>query len=162
MGVFHTITMLLTIIGIQFREVDLEDIAIESNVEEEGSVGRLHNGKHYNRCMRFHKLFYVVCMRLVWEELITWISGKNEQKSILEGLVSELELSCNVLKPWVFANMLSSVHVTKICLLFKQYKNYLCTEMGIRAKFWMNYIDLVEIMLDVIHWDCSHIMSAHF
>ena len=51
---------------------------IQSNVVEEGSVGSLLNGKHYNRGVRFHKL--------VWEGFITWISENNEQKSILEGL----------------------------------------------------------------------------
>ena len=43
MGVFHTITMLLVIIGISFGAAGLEDIAIESNVVEEESVGRLLN-----------------------------------------------------------------------------------------------------------------------
>ena len=42
------------------------------------------------------------------------------------------------------------VHVTKVCLLFKQYKNYLHTQMGTIAKFWMSYIDLVERMLNLI------------
>ena len=59
---------------------------IQSIVVEEGSVGSLLNGKHYNRGVRFHKLVYKVCTRLVWEGFITWISENNEQKSILEGL----------------------------------------------------------------------------
>ena len=108
----------------------MEDIVIESIVVEERSVGRLLNGRHYNRGVRFHKLFYEGCMRLVWEGFISWISKNNEQKSILEGLVSEFELFCNNLKPSVFTNLLRSVHVVKVCLLFKQYKNYLHTEMG--------------------------------
>ena len=41
------------------------------------------------------------------------------------------------------------MHVAKVYLLFEQYKNYLCTEMGTMARFWMGYIDLVEIMLDL-------------
>ena len=49
MGVFHTIIMLIAIIDIQFGKAGLEDIAIESNVVEEASIGRLLNGKHYNR-----------------------------------------------------------------------------------------------------------------
>ena len=89
MGVFHTITMLLAIIGISFGAAGLEDIAIESNVVEEESVGRLLNGKHYNRGVRFHKLSYEVCMKLMWEGFVTWISESNEQKSVLEGLESQ-------------------------------------------------------------------------
>ena len=68
--IFHTIIMLLAIIGIQFGEAGLENIAIESNIVEKGSVSRLLNGKHYNRGVRFHKLFYEVRMSLVWEGFI--------------------------------------------------------------------------------------------
>ena len=99
----------------------MEDIAIESTVVEEGSVGRLLNGKHYNRGVRFHKLFYEVRMGLVWKEFKTWISEKNKQQSILEGFVLELELFYNDLKPSFFTNLLSSVHVAKVCLLFKHF-----------------------------------------
>ena len=48
MGVFHTVTMLLAIIGFRFGETVLKDIALESSVVEEASVGRLPNGKHCN------------------------------------------------------------------------------------------------------------------
>ena len=70
MGVFHTIIMLLAIIDIQFGEAGLENIAIKSNIVEKGSVSRLLNGKHYNRGVKFHKLFCEVCMSLVWEGFI--------------------------------------------------------------------------------------------
>ena len=46
------------------------EVAIESNVVEEGFVGRLLNDKLYNRSEKFHKLFYEACMPLVWKELI--------------------------------------------------------------------------------------------
>ena len=58
MGVLHTIAMLFAIIGIRSGESSgLEDIAIDSNVVEEGSLDRLLNGK----------LFYEVCIKMVWE-----------------------------------------------------------------------------------------------
>ena len=119
MGVFHTITMLVVIFGIKFGEAGLQDIAIESNFIEKGSVDRLLNGKHYNRGVRLHKLFHKVCMKLVLKGFITRISENSEQNSILEDLVSELELLCNDLKPSIFTNLLSSVHVAKVCLLLK-------------------------------------------
>ena len=43
------------------------------------------------------------------------------------------------------------MHVAQVCLLFKQYKNYLRTEMGTMTKFRMSYIDLVKIMHDLIN-----------
>ena len=103
--------MLLAIIAIRFGEAGLEDMAIESNLVEKGSVDKLFNGNHYGRGVRFHKLFYKVCMRLVLKGIIARISENNEQKSILEDLVSELELFCNNLKPSIFTNLLRSVHV---------------------------------------------------
>ena len=157
--------MLVVIFAIRFGEACLQDIAIESNVIEKGSVGRLLNGKHYNRGVRLHKLFHKVCMRLILKEFITRISEDNEQNSILEDLISELELLCNDLKPSIFTNLLSSVHVAKVCLLLKQYKNYLRTEMGTMAKFWMSCGDLAEISLDLIgasqeeNW-CLHLMAV--
>ena len=64
---FHTIYVLLSIIGKRFGPAGLRDIIIESGVIEEGSVEALLNGKAYNRAVRFHKLMYEACMRLVWE-----------------------------------------------------------------------------------------------
>ena len=72
--------MLLAIIAIRFGEAGLEDMAIESNLVEKGSVDKLFNGNHYDRGVRFHKLFYKVCMRLVLKGIITRISENNEQK----------------------------------------------------------------------------------
>ena len=72
--------MLLAIIAIRFGEAGLEDMPIESYLIEKGSVGRLLNGNHYHRGVRFHKLFCKVCMRLVLKGIITRISENNEQK----------------------------------------------------------------------------------
>ena len=89
-------------------------------------------------------------MRLVLKGIITRISENNEQKSILEDLVSELEHFYNDLKPSIFTNLLRIVHVVKVCLLFKQCKNYLRTEMGTMEKFWMSCRDLVDVILNLI------------
>ena len=63
--------MLLAITGIRLGEASLEGISIESNIVKEGSIGSLLIGKHCNGGVRFHKLFYEDCMRLVWEGFIT-------------------------------------------------------------------------------------------
>ena len=70
MGVFHIIIMLLAIIGIRFGVASLEGISIESNIVKEGSVGSLLIEKHCNGGVKFHKLFYEDCMRLMWEGFI--------------------------------------------------------------------------------------------
>ena len=68
LGVFHTIFVLLSIIGKRFGDAGLRDTIIESGVIEEGSVAMVLDGKHYNCAAHFHKLIYEACMRILWEE----------------------------------------------------------------------------------------------
>ena len=58
LGVFHTISCLLSVIGKLFLPADLRDVIIESGVIEEGSLDRVLNGKAYNWIFKFHKLMY--------------------------------------------------------------------------------------------------------
>ena len=58
LGAFHTIVVLLSIIGKRFGDAGLRDTIIESGVIEEGFVAKVLDGKHYNRAVRFHKLMY--------------------------------------------------------------------------------------------------------
>jgi hypothetical protein len=61
---FHIICNLLSIIGNVFRDVGLQDLAVESEVNAEGLVDVVFNGKQYNREVRLHKLVYEALMRL--------------------------------------------------------------------------------------------------
>ena len=58
MGTFHTIGVLLNILGLPFGDAELQDLVIESNVIAEGSTEKVLNGKHYNQGIRFHKLMF--------------------------------------------------------------------------------------------------------
>ena len=69
---FHTISCLLSVIGKQFSPAGLRDVIIESGVIEEGSVDGILTGKAYNRTVRFHKLMYQACMRLIWRGFMDW------------------------------------------------------------------------------------------
>ena len=64
LGAFHTICVLLSIIGKRFGPTGIRDIIIESGIIEEGSVEAVLNGEAYNRAARFHKLMYEACMSL--------------------------------------------------------------------------------------------------
>lgn len=61
--VFHTIGVLLEVIGNHVGDAGLRDIVIELNVIEEGSVKKVLSEKCYNQGVRFHKLFFEACMR---------------------------------------------------------------------------------------------------
>ena len=65
LGTFHTNGVLLAVIGQCFGGTGLRDIVIESKVIAEGSVGNTLNGKDYNRAVRFLKLMFEACMRLI-------------------------------------------------------------------------------------------------
>ena len=72
LGTFHTICILLSIIGLRFGSAGLCDIIIESNVIAEGSSDKVLSGKHY-RSVRFHKLMFEACVRLIWESFLEFI-----------------------------------------------------------------------------------------
>ena len=80
LGAFHTICVLLSVIGKRFGPAGLRDIIIESGVIEEGSVEAVLNGKAYNRAVRFHKLMYEACMRLVWEGFVDWLDNTHSTR----------------------------------------------------------------------------------
>ena len=77
---FHTICVLLSTIGLSFGSAGLGDIIIESNVIAEGPSDKVLSGKHYNRSVRFHKLMFEACVRLIWESFLEWNtdSGSSE------------------------------------------------------------------------------------
>ena len=79
MGNFHTICNLMSTIGKMFGDAGLRDLAVESGVIAEGSIGRVLEGKHYNRAVRLHKLIYEALMRLAWTGFVEWISSNHAE-----------------------------------------------------------------------------------
>ena len=118
MDLFLTIGVLLEIIGNRFGEARLRDIIIESNVIEEGSVKKVRSGKHYNRGVRFHKLFFEACMHLLWEGSIFWFQEKEAIQNCLDDLQSEMESLSGDLDPSKFVDIMNShcldVHSGKV------------------------------------------------
>ena len=60
---FHLFLMLLGVIGSQFGDVGLRELAVQSNAEAEGSVDKVLNRKQYNRAVRLHKCVYEAFVR---------------------------------------------------------------------------------------------------
>ena len=65
LGVFHTICTALAVIGKRFENVGLRDVAIESGIIAEGSVGSVLDGKQYNRGVRLHNIKHEALMRIM-------------------------------------------------------------------------------------------------
>ena len=152
LGAFHTICVLLSIIGKRFGPAGLRDVIIESGVIEEGSVEAVLNGKAYNRAVRFHKLMYEACMRLVWQSFVDWLKESNsDDVRNLDILQSKLQdLIDSELNPIVFRDVLNSEQNTVIFLKLQQYMNTLRNDNGTMSAFWMSYIDLACLLLDFL------------
>ena len=152
LGAFHTACTLLAIIGKRFGDAGLRDICIESSVIAEGSVNGVLGGKQYNRAVRFHKLMYESCMRLIWEGFLSWIQACDESKR--ETLQQFLSSADNVWKDGMDIEMLQSLldseSLAHVDTLFQQYMDVLRHQNGTMSQFWMTYIDLVTILLDFI------------
>ena len=62
LGGFHPPMMLLGIIGTQYGDAGLRDLAVQSEVVAEGSIERVLEGKNYNGAVRLHKMkLYLEC-----------------------------------------------------------------------------------------------------
>ena len=59
-------------IGKRFSLAGLRDVIIESGVIKEGSVDGILTRKAYNRTVRFYKLMYEACVRLLWRSFMDW------------------------------------------------------------------------------------------
>ena len=152
LGAFHTIVVLLSIIGKRFGDAGLRDTIIESGVIEEGSVAKVLDGKHYNRAVRFHKLMYEACMRILWEGFREWTV--NEHDGANAALDSFAENANDILQDEVDQQLhnefLESPLVDDLHLHFQQYLDILRNRNGSMSAFWMTYIDLVELLLNLL------------
>ena len=151
MGNFHVICNLLSIIGKLFRDAGLRDLAVEAGVIAEGSIDKVLDGKQYNRRVRIHKLVYEAFMRLIWAEFLEWleINHVQEQQSISAAL-KLVDESCKNPCESSHALYLNDGVWKRILDLFSTYQDELIYSKGELARFWMLYLDLVEIMLGLI------------
>ena len=110
LGAFHKISWLLSVIRKRLLPAGLRDVVIESGVIEEGSVDGISTGKVYNRTMRFHKLMYETCMRLIWRDFMGWFEEENfPEYQELDILLSNInDLSSNDLDSKSFNEVLEN------------------------------------------------------
>ena len=154
MGNFHTICNLMSIIGKMFGDAGLRDLAVESGVIAAGSIEKVLEGKQYNRAVRFHKLTYEALMRLVYVGFEAWVLSN----------VKETDFSLNDILPIIeelHANMCATTYdetlrnekCVKLFNLFNAYLKDVKENRGQLSQFWMQYVDLVEILLGLLRAD---------
>lgn len=150
MGVFHTICILLSILGKRFQDAGLRDLCVESGVIAEGSVTGVMEGRRYNRAVRLHKLVYEALMRLAWKGFLLWLKEKHptEMCHIKEALRNIDSFKGDICQASL-AELLGSNSFTLTLQLFQVYLDSLRNRPGLSA-FWMSYLDITDIMLGLI------------
>ena len=151
MGVFHTICNLLSIIGKRFGSAGLRDLAVESGIIAEGSINSVLDGKKYNRGVRLCKLVYEAFFRLAWKQFCQWLKESSPESEVH---LSETMKAISYLRSDVCQVALVEVEqnesVSLVLSQFMHFINCLRNSRGPLASFWVSFIDIVGILLDLI------------
>jgi hypothetical protein len=151
MGAFHTTCTLLAIIGKRFQDAGLKDICIEAGIIAEGSIGSVLDGRMYNRAVRVHKLMYEALLRIAWKEFIPWVENNHPDKVPLLQEATALTGDLNDdICPLSYENVVTHADFGALFALFDRFLECLRTERGDLAAFWMSYIDIVALLLELI------------
>ena len=147
MGVFHTACTLLSIIGKCFQDAGLRELCVESGVIAEGSVAGVLDGRRYNRGVRLHKIMYEALMRLAWQGFVAWIEENHkESKTTVDSFFSEIGELYDDICETQFKKHMTSTSSVDFVKLFDKYMEFLRHENGKLSKFWLSYVDMVEIL----------------
>ena len=151
MGPFHIMCNVLSIIGKRFADAGLRDLAVESGVIAEGSVAAVLDGRQYNRGVRLHKLVYEALLCLVWKSFFPWLEKNHiEDQQLLVDVTKKMKS----LQENTSSVTLQAVLEDSACIIilnrFTEFMRILSTKSGDLAAYWMSYIDLVGVLLDLI------------
>ena len=157
LGGFHTLCNFMGIIGKRFGDAGLRDVLVEASVIAEGSVTHILSGKQYNRSVRAHKLFYEALMNLAFKKFEVYIvEHETAMVPVLEALHTQI---VNAQNSTPNCSVLESEELVQIRDSFMRYLDILRNKNGSLSKFWMSYVDMIEILLMLIrstrdgNWD---------
>ena len=114
---------------------------IESEIVAPGSVKGVLSGKHYNRCIRAHKLIYEAMERLrlqAFEKSLT-----TTEKTLLESIHHLLQDESATEE---FLNISTSNNVTEVKMLYDIFVKKRSEENPLFS-FWSKYIEMVQLLL---------------
>ena len=141
----------MAVIGKRDGDAGLKDLAVESGVIAEGPITGVLDGKKYNRAVRLHKLVYEALLWTAWQGFYPWLEEHHllELPKLNEAIV-ELEKLRNKLSQDQLNDVLLHPSCARIFQVFHTYLTFPGNENGNLFKFWMGYIDMVEIVLGLI------------
>ncbi len=151
LGAFHTVGVMLAVLGKRFGDAGLHDLLVEAEVVATGSVDAVLGGKHYNRAMRAHKIAAESLQRMRWLEFESWLlAGEAVELPELDALQQCLRLIRS--KPCedvvdTYVNQL--VRLPSFLALQELYGEFCQSTASIypMSKFWGSYIDMVDLLL---------------
>ena len=112
MGGFHIAPNYLAVIGKMFRDSELLDLIIESDIYGCSTASHLLEGKTYNREVRCHKLVMEALSRIQYQEVCKWISTtRNDIHLPDQTCITEHIRDCNLAEEAVSENLSESCQV---------------------------------------------------
>lgn len=141
LGEFHTIMSFVGIIGKRFKAAGLQDIFIESQLIDEGSVNGVMSGHMYNRSMRCHKLMFEALQHLRFEAFLN--SLPEEQAENINAQIDEVADEF-LLDPSHFQHDFELLH--------QQYQKFVENQSAENPTFafWSSYLEMVQLLLSFI------------
>ena len=137
---------MLSIIAKCFGDGGLKDLCIKSGVISEGSVNGVVDCRKCNRAVRFQTLLYEALLRLVWQEFLLQDESDTEVQVAVE-LIGEFTSD---VRQATFADILENRSCISVANKFHQYLEHMRSERGDLASFWMSYVDLVDVVLNLL------------
>ena len=126
-------------------------IHIASWVNPEGSASGVLDGRRYNRAVPFHKLMYEALQRLAWKGFQSWIEKFPEKNLSVQEFFNGLMPLYNDLCQREFDTVMKSQPYSEFIVLYDKYLDYCVRNSnGKLSTFWMSYLDIVEILLNLL------------
>ena len=125
-----------------------EDIVIEAGICASGSLKKVMSGKRYNRALRVHKLMLESLEHLLFQVF-------ENQESSMEGLSASTRSAVRDLSKAPNAEMFKNVvSLEDLQQLYQRYCSFQESirngSLGKTAVFWINYMDIVWLLLTYI------------
>ena len=148
LGGFHLLMMLLGIMGTRYGDGGLRELAVQNEVVAEGSIERVLEGKNYNRAVCLHKVVYEALFRMLLNKFEASLPAHAidifQQKEIL---IESFNLD-------LCKDGFERIFMSKE---FREWNDLLVTHMNETKskrsdleKFWLTYLDLCELLLNLI------------
>ena len=94
LGSFHLIMNFLRAIGQYIEGSGIREVWTESLVYDEVTAENILQAKHYNRCLRAHKLTFEALWRVLWVQVEAWASENGYDIHIIREKANNLQKAC--------------------------------------------------------------------